>query len=606
MRLLWAARKKLNALLQLAEVMGKCLFNGLRRSAERMATLVPWVLLKVAGKLKRVLPWKTQPLGLLSATLETLKNKSFSTVPRELQVTARLDDDYGMEQSCWLKYQDALIRSIRPRKSNAYQRKGKLWICMSGKTPATPIEWHKVYSKLESLEGNTSRALGILLWDNGAPNREGTPPSPKVNNVQDLETLCSLMSPEDSILFTGVNDALEPAALRILEEQGAFAADLALFDFYYSDESRAYPIFLHGVDSLHCAHCDYFFSRFLVSSRLIKQEVSKSAGMSLRRAAVCCFSAADPCSTIHIPTPLLCASLSRNEVSEAKKATEKHPIAAVNVNHQVSAIICTKNNHLLLKQLVWRLKHEKAIKDIIIVSNNSTSPGMHSLLSQLDRSGEATIVTYNKQFNFSEQSNLGATIASGDSFLFINDDITPVNENWLHYLIESGAWNRKSIVGPLLIYPDQRVQHAGMFLGFNNTAGHLMRFSRIPDETSGFGLHAPRKVACVTGAAMLVPREAFENLNGFDVSLAYYLQDVDLCMRATGMGLDVVFDPRSVLIHFESVSVKPVLAEPHVSFTREREFAYFRRRWPLPKDNWFNPNISPQDEAMKSLLWPAT
>ena len=70
------------------------------------------------------------------------------------------------------------------------------------------------------------------------------------------------------------------------------------------------------------------------------------------------------------------------------------------------------------------------------------------------------------------------------------------------------------------------------------------------------------------------------------------------------MGVDLVFDPRSVLIHFESVSVKPILADDRVRQAREREFEYFRRRWPVLKDDWLNTNISAQDESMRSLIRP--
>jgi GT2 family glycosyltransferase/SAM-dependent methyltransferase len=605
-RIIWAVREKLTRPLHSAKIVSRYLLNAIRSGWKSTAHKVFNTIYNVAREQKNKFPFVKDSYDALAAKLRRPTNMICPTVADESRIPARLGDDYGMERNDWLTYQKILLNSIRPKKHLGNQRKGKLWICMCAKTPTTAPDWKKALSNLESLEHKCGRPIGLMLFDMMASEEEFAPFS-KFRVVKDLDRINALMGTEDTVLFIDVSDVIEQVAVQILEEQGAFAADLALFDFYYLDGPRAYPIFLHGVDVLHGAHCDYFFSRFLVSARLFKQETSKRANMSLRDAVVSCLAATDASSTIHIPIPLLCACLKRSEVLEAKvAATAKFCLSGGKLDDQVSAIICTKDNHFLLRQLVWRLKRERAIKDIIIVSNNSLSLNMHLLLNELKTSGDATVLTYNKQFNFSEQSNLGASVATGDSFLFINDDIAPVNDEWLHLLIESGAWKGGSIAGPLLIYPDQRVQHAGMFLGFNNTAGHLMRFSGIPDETSGFGLHAPRKVACVTGAAMLVPREAFENLNGFDTSLAYYLQDVDLCMRATCMGLDVVFDPRSVLIHFESVSVKPILTEPHFNCTREREFAYFCRRWPLLKDNLLNPNISPQDETMKSLWCPTT
>jgi GT2 family glycosyltransferase len=129
-----------------------------------------------------------------------------------------------------------------------------------------------------------------------------------------------------------------------------------------------------------------------------------------------------------------------------------------------------------------------------------------------------------------------------------------------------------------------------------------MRYSPLPDENSSFWLQAPRRVSSLTGAALLVPRAVFESLNGFDTMLGHYLQDVDFCMRASGMGVPVVFDPRSILIHFESLSVKQTLSDERVTYTREKEFEYFRRRWPILHDKWLNPRLSPDDEAMRSFV----
>ena len=604
MRLLWNVRNQLADSLHYTKSAGRYILSGLKYRWKRTTSLTTFFISDVAQRIKKRRSSAATTQAASSEKCPTSVDEISSPVPAELSTAARLGNDYGMQLKEWLAYQESLLRSVGPVKGLANQRKGKLWICMSAIAPSVAIDWQRLSANIDSLEQKAIRPLGFVLIDMTTEGPVPVSESPKVTVVNELQTIYALMTAEDSILFIDANDILEPEALRMLEDQGALAADFALFDFYYVDDSRAYPIFLHGVDALHCTHCDYFFSRFLVSSRLIKQEAGKSASLSLRDAAVACIGSADPRATVHIPIPLLQASLERRKVFEAKAAAPRPRTLALKTDKVVSAIICTKNNHFLLRQLVLRLRREQAINDIIVVSNKSSSPGMLSLLDELSTRGDARVLEYNKQFNFSEQSNLGTSIASGESFLFLNDDITPVNDDWLNLLIESGTWNGGSIAGPLLIYPDQKVQHAGMFLGFNNGAGHYMRFAEIPDETSGFGLHAPRNVACVTGAAMLVPRAVFEALNGFDVALAYYLQDVDFCMRASGMGLDVVFDPRSVLIHFESVSVKPILNDAQVNYTRQKEFAYFRRRWPILKDNWLNRNYSPQDETMRSLWCP--
>jgi GT2 family glycosyltransferase len=515
----------------------------------------------------------------------------------------QLDADYGMPQGKWLKYRERVLAAPSATKPPPETRSGKLWVCMSALDSKDGLDRARVAANIAALQRLGGRPVGFMLLhatNGGQSALQGLDLTP----VDEVLTALKMMGDDDFIIFTAADDMLDPRMIRVLEDHGAFAAELALFDFYYVDDSRAYPVILHGVDRIHGMHCDYFFSRFLASAALLKQVTAGMTSASLRDVAVSCFSAASPFATAHIPVPLFCAALDRKKVAAAKAAVSRRSGSRRRATKQVSAIICTKDNDLLLRQLVVRLKGEPAIRDIVIVSNNSSAQGMFCLLEELEAAGTATVLKYDKPFNFSDQCNLAARNASGDTFLFINDDIAPVSEDWLDLLLESAAWNGGSISAPLLIYPDQTVQHGGMFLGFHNIAGHMMRHSAVPDATSNFSLCAPRKVSSLTGAVLIVPRRIFEAMNGFDTMLAHFAQDVDLCMRAARMGVDLVFDPRAVLIHFESVSVKPILADDRVRRAREREFGYFRGRWPVLMDTWLNPNVSPQDETMRSLVYP--
>lgn len=118
-----------------------------------------------------------------------------------------------------------------------------------------------------------------------------------------------------------------------------------------------------------------------------------------------------------------------------------------------------------------------------------------------------------------------------------------------------------------------------------------------------FELVGPRQVSCLTGAVLLMKRELYTNLNGFDQMMATMLQDVDLSLRALFSGVTLVFEPRSILFHMESVSVKTTLVEASVQRRREAEYAYFAKRWAseLGRDAWINPNLDIQDETWRTL-----
>jgi GT2 family glycosyltransferase len=213
-------------------------------------------------------------------------------------------------------------------------------------------------------------------------------------------------------------------------------------------------------------------------------------------------------------------------------------------------------------------------------------------------------VRHDDGFNFSRQSNLGAAAAVGDHLLFLNDDIVPVSPDWLHRLIEGFLDPSVGVIGPLLLYPDESVQHAGIYLGYKDGAGHTLRHAKIPDEDYLFMAAAPRLVSAVTGAALLVRRKVFQALNGFDELLPSYLQDVDLCLRLRGAGQQVAFDPRAILLHLESASMADTLGEPDAIARRTGELARFRRRWPhlVELEPFHNPLFDLGSQGLRDLV----
>ena len=243
------------------------------------------------------------------------------------------------------------------------------------------------------------------------------------------------------------------------------------------------------------------------------------------------------------------------------------------------------------------------IKEVVIVSNNTSSSYALDLLDRLSQHSRCKVLAYNKPFNFSEQNNIGAAAASGDFFLIMNDDINPIGRDWLDVMLESVVSDLDRIVGPLLLYPDQTIQHGGMYMGFNNCAGHAFRHLTHPHDAAMFELVAPRRVTSLTGACLLMKRSVFERLNGFDVLLATMLQDVDLSLRAFHSGVELVFDPRAILFHLESVSIKKTLTDEAVLRRREREYAHFRARWhsEIWTDPYHNRGLDLQDEALRTL-----
>jgi ADP-heptose:LPS heptosyltransferase/GT2 family glycosyltransferase len=173
------------------------------------------------------------------------------------------------------------------------------------------------------------------------------------------------------------------------------------------------------------------------------------------------------------------------------------------------------------------------------------------------------------RFNWSRFNNRGARQAGGDYLLFLNDDIEVLDAHWLHGLIAQAQRPEVGVVGPQLLYPDGRVQHAGMFLA-RRAARHAFRF--YPRDAPGpFGLAlTQRDVISVTGACMMMRRAVFDALGGFDEAHAVVNNDLDFNLRVRRAGKSVVFTPAVSLVHHEMVS-RSALADSYNSkrFARE-------------------------------------
>ncbi|HEY9219015.1 MAG TPA: hypothetical protein VIO94_13265, partial [Phenylobacterium sp.] len=137
-------------------------------------------------------------------------------------------------------------------------------------------------------------------------------------------------------------------------------------------------------------------------------------------------------------------------------------------------------------------------------------------------------------------------------------------------------------VGARLLYPDGRVQHAGVALGIGGdppVAGH-MGHKAARSDVGYYGQYVlARDVSAVTAACMCLRREVFEAAGGFDeTALKVAFNDVDLCLKIRALGLRVIWTPHAELIHHESASRGDDMDE--VSAARFRaEVEVMRGRW---------------------------
>ena len=296
------------------------------------------------------------------------------------------------------------------------------------------------------------------------------------------------------------------------------------------------------------------------------------------------------------------ASLGPNKGSEwhARRITYALPSPAP----QVSVIIPSKNNAELLRQAADTvLDASYQERELVIVDNGSTDPAQHGLLEELRVRDGVTVISDPRPFNFSAMNNLGRRSCTGDVLVFLNDDAYTMDRGWLSEMVALAVRSDVGCVGALLLYPDGRIQHAGVTLGVGATVAHAFRGTRIHIPDSNRHLHVRREVGAVTGACLAVRASVFDQVGGFDEALPVSFNDIDLCLRVGEQGYRNLFTPHAVLTHHESTTRK-LDASPAQMERLITEEAYFLDKWGpvMLKDPYYSPHLSRAREDFRLRL----
>ena len=232
--------------------------------------------------------------------------------------------------------------------------------------------------------------------------------------------------------------------------------------------------------------------------------------------------------------------------------------------------------------------------EILIVENNSSSPEIFDYYREIEKRPGVQILTWKEGFNYSAINNFGEKSAAGDYLLFLNNDVEVINPRWIEELLGNCQRKEVGIVGAKLYYPDDTIQHAGTVIGIGGIAGHA--FLNMPRSRTGY-LHKASlqmDLSAVTAACMMMKRQVFKQLGGFEERLSVAFNDVDLCLRTVQAGYLVVYNPEVELYHYESKSRGAEDSEEKVRrFQKEIEF--MRCRWMdlLKKgDPYYNRNLT--------------
>jgi GT2 family glycosyltransferase len=253
----------------------------------------------------------------------------------------------------------------------------------------------------------------------------------------------------------------------------------------------------------------------------------------------------------HIAKPLLEGHLQRSgliaSVNDGYLPATFFVDYALTDSPLISIIIPVKDRLDLLQPCVESLleKTDYSIYEVIIVDNNSTDSVTLDYLDHLpDRDERIKVLRYTQNYNYSAINNSAARHAKGEFLLLLDNDTLILQESWLDRLVAIAVHPEVGAVGCRLVSPDQWIEHAGLILGHGGTVDHIGK--KLPLTEPGYmgRTQLTQNFSAVSGDCMLVRKELFFEVGGFDQKdFSSLYCDADFCLKVGERGYQIVWTP---------------------------------------------------------------
>ena len=266
----------------------------------------------------------------------------------------------------------------------------------------------------------------------------------------------------------------------------------------------------------------------------------------------------------------------------------------------VSIIIASGGKEQILRNNIESIFEKTRFSNYeIVVIDNSKADAIQTLVGSYGSGARPVryIDHRNKPFNYSAINNRAAKACESKVLLFLNDDTAVISGDWLEAMVEQAARKEVGVVGAKLLYPEGKIQHAGVVMGLYDNCGHA--FKGLDGAVSHYFDFSDviRNVSAVTGACLMTRRDVFWKVGGFDENdFAVAFNDVDLCLKIGGAGYRVVYTPYALLYHYEAFSKTSKDLIPH-----PEEVLKMRVKWGglIKHDPYYSPNLTLNDEDYK-------
>ncbi|NET31326.1 MAG: glycosyltransferase [Cyanothece sp. SIO1E1] len=264
-----------------------------------------------------------------------------------------------------------------------------------------------------------------------------------------------------------------------------------------------------------------------------------------------------------------------------------HPLVSIIIPSAAKTIDAPSGSVCLLMQCLQSIQNLSTYSNFeIIVVDGYDIP--ERILAAINLPN-LHLVRCGEPFNFSMRMNRGAAKANGQFLLMLNDDVEVLTPNWLECMLELAQQTEIGAVGAKLLFPDQTLQHAGVIIPACNPS-HA--FAGVEANHPGYFYSniVNRNYIAVTAACLMLRRDVFDQVGGFDETFPLNYNDVDLCLKIHQADYRNVVTPYVQLIHYESATRYKGLKSGELEAFSSKWSGYLQA---FGTDPYYNPNLHP-------------
>jgi O-antigen biosynthesis protein len=266
--------------------------------------------------------------------------------------------------------------------------------------------------------------------------------------------------------------------------------------------------------------------------------------------------------------------------------TAKTPVKKIDSGPKVAIIILNRNGFNYLKKLFASIKKNTFYRNYeIVVVDNASQDDSIDYLEKNEFELPLRVIKNKKNVSFASGCNQGARETKSELLVFMNNDLE-VTKGWLINLVACYLKNKEEVgsVGAKLVYPATKnfklagsIQHAGIRFRLDEDFDFFRPYN-IGGKKLATDCSQQEDFPALTAALLLIPRDKFKEVGGFDENYFYGYEDVDLGLKLYKAGYRNIYNPQALAVHYEFGSQEKDNSK-EIKKRRKKNIEIFKQKW---------------------------